>query len=252
MNRCKIFLFCLLLVFSKVFAQSSLETTKEKLQVTKEMIQQWDIEHLLDSIDQERLPKAVTGGVLGMANMSNFIITNSSDDVSSYMKVGGEIGGFIDFRVTKHFAIQGRAILTAEQNRFAISESNQRLWSFGVDIPLYFLGRFGNMEKGYLQFGAGPFTHFTFASNVSGKYTNNTAQVSVDPNEPYAKLYVLHDNHFGVSATIGYELPLGIQILLDYRVSLSDILSYYKQEGHETTEAIYPQRLSLGIGYRWK
>ncbi|MBR1809784.1 MAG: PorT family protein [Paludibacteraceae bacterium] len=233
-------------------SQSVSEAANSKLQITKEAIKQWDIEQLLDSLDQEKLPKAVTGGLIMNANISNFIITNPSYNVSSYMKVGGELGGFIDFRVTKHFAIQGRAMITAEQNQFGIGDTKQRLWSFGIDIPVYFLGRFGNMEKGYLQFGAGPFTHFTFASNIAGKYSNNLAEVFVNPDEPYAKLYVLHDNHFGITATIGYEFPLGIQINANYLVSLSDIFNYYKQEGRETTEAIYPQRISIGIAYRWK
>ena len=224
----------------------------EKLENAKTAIKNWDTEHLLDSLDQEELPKLVTGGVMMHANMSNFIITNAQKNMSSYMKLGGELGGFIDFRVIKHFAIQCRVIFTAEQNRFSIGDTRQRLWSFGADIPVYFLGRFGNMEKGYLQFGAGPFTHFTFASNIADKYSNHLANKHVEDNDPYAKLYVLHDNHFGVTATIGYEFPLGIQINFNYLLSLSDIFSYYKQEGHNTVDTIYPQRLSLGVAYRWK
>ena len=252
MKKTLLILFSLTGIISMVAAQEITNATNSKLKITKEMIREWDIETLIDSLDQENLPSAVTGGLLANVNISNFIITNSQNNISSYMKVGGEIGGFIDFRVTKHFAIQGRVILTAEQNRFSINATKQYLWSFGMDIPVYFMGRFGNMQKGYLQFGAGPFTHFTFASNIANKYSNNLATVNVGENEPYAKLYVLHDNHFGLTATIGYEFPLGIQINANYLVSLSDIFNYYKQEGHTMVEAIYPQRVSVGVGYRWK
>ncbi len=253
MKRFVIFNFTLFVAVIMLHAQQKAESPIVKPQrITAEDIRRWDTEHLLDSLDQENLPKIVSGGLLLNSNISNFIITHADKHSSSYMKVGGELGGFIDFTVTKHFAIQGRAVFTAEQNQFAVNEAKQRLWSFGVDIPVYFLGRFGNMEKGYLQFGAGPFTHFTFASNIADKYSNNLAEIVVDANDPYAKIYVLHDNHSGLSATIGYELPFGLQINANYMLSLTDILSYYKQEGHNTVEAVYPQRISLGIGYRWK
>ena len=104
------------------------------------------------------------------------------------------------------------------------------------------------MEKGYLQFGGGPYTHFTFASNVPDKYSNDLATVVVENTDA-----VLHDNHSGLCATIGYEFPIGIQINANYLVSLSDILSYRKQTVNTSpTGSMYPQRLSLGIAYRWK
>ena len=129
-----------------------------------------------------------------------------------------------------------------------------------MDIPVYFLGRFGNMEKGYIQFGGGIFTHFTFASNIRNKYKNVdesaavTSPVTPTDTHDYSKLYSLHDNHFGVAVTVGYEFPIGIQINAHYTVSLSDIAGFYKEyKGQEIADAlIYPQSVSLGIGYRWK
>lgn len=244
--------FCVALCPLSVFAQDVSSDYKQKMEEAKVAIQQWDVEHTLDTLDQEKLPRIVSGGLMMNANMSNFIITNPAGTASSYMKVGGEIGGFLDFRVTKHFAIQGRLVFTAEQNRFAIDDTRKLLWAFGVDIPVYFLGRVGNLEKGYLQFGAGPFTHFTFASNIADKYSNNLATDVIDPEDPYNQLYVLHDNHSGLSGTIGYEFPIGIQINANYMVSLTDIFSYHKQQPNNNLKAIYPQRVSLGIAYRWK
>ena len=180
--------------------------------------------------------------------------------MSSYMHIGGEFGGFMDFRITKHFSIQPQVIFTAHQNYFAATDTANHLWSFGMDIPVYFLGRFGNMEKGYIQFGGGIFTHFTFASNIAGKFKNVDESAAVTtPATPtdthdYSRLYSLHDNHFGVAVTVGYEFPIGIQINAHYKVSLSDIAGFYKEyKGQEIANAmIYPQSISLGIGYRWR
>ncbi len=237
--------------------QLSLEEAKAKLV-------EFNTERMLDSLDQEKLPKLVSGGLLAGVNTSNFIITRAHHTMSSYMRVGGELGGFLDFAVTQHFAIQPQVIFTAHQNYFAVTDSANHLWSFGVDIPIYFLGRFGNMEKGYIQFGGGIFTHFTFASNITNKFKNLDDPVAAGmpmrmkaeepPTYDYSRLYSLHNNHFGICATVGYEFPIGIQINAQYKVSLSDIAGFYSEnKGKEIANAlIYPQSVSLGIGYRWK
>ena len=238
--------------------QQSLEEAKAKLV-------EFDTERMLDSLDQEKLPRLVSGGILAGVNTSNFIITRDHHTMSTYMRVGGELGGFLDFAIIKNFAIQPQVIFTAHQNYFAVTDSANHLWSFGVDIPIYFLGRFGNMEKGYIQFGGGIFTHFTFASNIANKFKNlddatpsSAMPARMKEEEPvqydYSRLYSLHNNHFGVCATVGYEFPIGIQINAQYKVSLSDIAGFYSEnKGKEIADAlIYPQSVSLSIGYRWK
>ena len=222
----------------------------------------WDTETMLDSLDQEKLPKLVTGGVLAGWNMSDFLITRDHHTMASHRRHGAEIGGFLDFTITKHFAIQPQVLFSAHQNYFSAADddvkfANDRLWSFGMEIPVYFLGRFGNMKQGYVQFGGGIFTHFTFADN-KGKYDN------VDPSIPprvteedgfdYSHLYKLHNNHFGVCAMVGYEFGFGLMFNVNYKISLSDIAGFYDEmKGQEIADAlIYPHSLSICVGYRFK
>ena len=244
-------------------AQSRDVKIQQSLEEAKAKLVEFNTEHMIDSLDQEKLPRLVSGGLHHCSKLScknNFIITRNHKPMSSYMHIGGELGGFMDFRITKHFSIQPQVIFTAHQNYFAATDTANHLWSFGMDIPVYFLGRFGNMEKGYIQFGGGIFTHFTFASNIRNKYKNVDESAAVTPpvtptdTHDYSKLYSLHDNHFGVAVTVGYEFPIGIQINAHYKVSLSDIAGFYKEyKGQEIADAlIYPQSVSLGIGYRWK
>jgi len=231
---------------------------QEKLDNVKAQFVEFDTEHLLDSLDQEELPRLVSGGLFVGANMSNFIITRNHRPMSSYMRIGGELGGFIDFRLSKHFSIQPQVILSAQENYFAATDTANHLWSFGMDIPVYFLGRFGNMQQGYIQFGGGIFTHFTLASNIANKYrsydVNPAASPSPTDGYDYSRLYTLHNNHFGVCVTVGYECTFGMQINLQYKVSLSDIAGFYSEmKGQEIANAlIYPQSISLCVGYRWK
>ena len=177
------------------------------------------------------------------------------------MGVGAELGGVLDFYVTKHFAVQPQVIFTAHQNYFSATDTTNHLWSFGAEIPIYFLGRYGSMDKGYIQFGGGLFTHFTFASNVSGKYKNIEESETVTPSaQPeaeqydYSRLYSLHNNHFGVCLLVGYECYFGMFINATYKVSFSDIAGFYKEmKGSEVANAlIYPQSVSLNIGYRFR
>ena len=216
---------------------------------------QWLSEHTLDSLDQKKIPKVVTTGIILNGNMSNFLITRRAGSklstTSSYLRAGVEVGAFMDFLVSRHFAIQGRLMFTAEQNQFGIQDSTNHLWSFGMDLPVLFLYRLGNLQRGYFNAGAGIYAHFTFASNL-GIYKNNESDVL--PSET-PKWYVsLHDNHAGLIAHLGYEFPLGLQINFNYMISLSDMFGYYKttKGTMEGDVAFYPQRLSLGLAYRWR
>lgn len=250
------FLSCLALGLSA--QQTNDSTIQSKLDNVKMQLVEFDTERLLDSLDQENLPRIVSGGLLAGANMSNFIITRNHRPMSSYMRIGAEFGGFIDFRLSKHFSIQPQVILTAQENYFAATDTTNHLWSFGMDIPVYFLGRFGNMQQGYVQFGGGLFTHFTLASNVPNKYRS----YDVDPGPgtdqtdgyDYSRLYTLHNNHFGICVTVGYECTFGLQINLQYKISLSDIAGFYSEmKGQDVADAlIFPQCISLNVGYRWK
>jgi len=264
-----ILILCAMLCAWNMAAQTKDTKLQLKLDDVKAQLEDFDTEHLIDSLDQEKLPRLVSGGLFGGGNVSNFIITRNHIPMSSYMRVGAEVGGFIDFSISKHFAVQPQVIFTAHQNYFAATDTTNRLWSFGVDIPIYFLGRFGNMERGYIQFGGGIFTHFTYLSNVQGKYhnvdnTESTTPVSTPSSAPYhapindgydySRLYNLHNNHFGVCVMVGYECPFGMMINAQYKVSLSDIAGFYNEmKGTAIADAlIYPQSISLNIGYRWK
>ena len=252
-----VFIVSMAVISLNMAGQSRDTKIQQSLDEAKAKLVEFDTEHLIDSLDQENLPRLVSGGVLTGVNISNFIITRDHNTMSSYMRIGGELGGFMDFRITKHFSIQPQVIFTAQQNYFSSTDTTNTLWSFGAEIPVYFLGRFGNMEKGYVQFGGGIFTHFTFASNIKDKFKNWDDPTTVKPKtdtHDYSELYKLHDNHFGICAMVGYEFRFGLQINASYRVSLSDIATFYKNnKGQEIANAlIYPQSVSLSLGYRWK
>lgn len=216
----------------------------------------WLSETMLDSIDQTKIPKIVTMGVIFNANLSNFIIYQTKKLNSSYMRIGMELGGTMNFLVQRHFAIEAQLVFTAEQNHFKqsdIKDNSNYLWSIGADIPVLFLYHLGSMDKGYFNVGAGIFAHFTFANNL-GVYQNVESAEEVVGDYKQPSYVSLHDNHAGLMAHVGYEFPFGMQLNLNYLVSLTDIFGYYQNTkgtaAHDA--AFYPQRVSFGLGYRWK
>ena len=56
-------------------AQSRDIKIQQSLDEAKAKLVEFDTERLLDSLDQEKLPRIVSGGLLAGANLSNFIIT---------------------------------------------------------------------------------------------------------------------------------------------------------------------------------
>lgn len=229
-----------------------MEATKEKLaevhEHAQEVLKDWDTEHLLDSLDQEQLPRAVTGGVLFGGNTTNYLIFGETSQlVKSKMQAGFDIGGFLDFRVTKHFAIQGQLLLTTERNLYSDENNGFHLWSLGFNIPVFFLGRYGNMEKGYLTFGGGPYTHNVFASNLGQV---EEPAIEAQSEQKYVSLF---QNHSGIQALVGYELPMGLLFNFTYGISLSDIATFYQSNQASLSKlSMYPQKFALMIGYRWK
>ena len=76
--RKTIFLLISLLVVMSAAAQTNTKEMQKTLDEARMRLENFDTERLLDSLDQEKLPRLVSGGLLTGANMSNFIITRNS------------------------------------------------------------------------------------------------------------------------------------------------------------------------------
>ena len=121
---------------------------------------------------------------------------------------------------------------------------------FGMNMPIYLLGRFEFGRRGAVQFGGGPFTTFVFRGMM---YVDS----SLEKTDPFRRVYsadeltgeeqmLLSDNYSGLGVTLGYEFWFGLQINLGYQCAISDILNY----PHIGSYAL-PQKGYLGIAYRF-
>ena len=66
------------------------DSTKLGIKSAVQVLTEWNTERMLDSLDQEKLPKKVTCGILAGANLNNFIITRDHQTMHSHMRIGAE------------------------------------------------------------------------------------------------------------------------------------------------------------------
>ncbi|MGN0186892.1 MAG: hypothetical protein ACI392_04000 [Paludibacteraceae bacterium] len=201
-----------------------------------------------DSTEQVR--KVVTGGFKLNATLSGMLLRDVIDGLKAAPRVSGEVGGFIDFNCTKHLVVQVNLLLGAEHLFLLNGTIKDEMWIFGMNMPIYLLGRYEFGKRGAVQFGGGPFSTFVFRGLMYG-------DSSAERTDPFRRIYssdeltgeermVLADNYSGLGITVGYEFWFGLQINVGYQCALTDILNY----PHTHSYAL-PQKGYVGVGYRF-
>lgn len=209
----------------------------------------------ISAVERDTIPgtgfPVVNGGLKLQANASNFLMKNipTMPDLHSTMNAAGEIGGFIDFNIGKHFLINFNLMIFAAQNDLHNTHATDKMWTVGLEIPMYLLGRYGSENKGYIYFGGGPFTQFAIYGQLLGSNQGrNPYKHIIQTEDIEEETYALSDNCSGLGAYLGYELPCRVQFNASYHIGLSDLLLFEHEKGTYTTT----QKVTLGIAYRFK
>lgn len=190
----------------------------------------------------------VNWGLKMQANASNIVLHNVYEDLHSTMNIGGELGAFIDFNISKHFLIQFNLLGFGEHTDLTNNDLRDRLWTIGLEIPVYALARFGNAQTGYVYFGGGPFTEFSLYGALNGDSGQmNPYKHVVGTGEDGEDEFAMSDNHSGIGLYVGYELPCGLQFNASYQNSITDILAFK----HQSAMSARPQKFTLGLGWRF-
>ena len=200
----------------------------------------------LSAQEIEKQP-VVDWGMKLQANTSNYLFKNipTMPDLSSKMKAGAEVGGFINFNITQRFYIQFGLMGTFEQCTLDFGDHTATLQSYALAIPVFALWRFGNHEHGWFSFGGGPYTEFILWGDLEGL---NPFRHVVTDNTTGQQTIVTADSHSGLAAFIGYELPCGLQVNATYHFGISDML-LFEHDSRDTYQR--PQKLTLGLGWHF-
>lgn len=198
---------------------------------------------------ESKLP-VVNWGLKTQANASNILLKGLPNEVHTEMAFGGELGGFLNFNISQKFFIQFNLMYFAEQTRVVSTTQNDPLWTLGIEIPVYAMARFGSAERGWFYLGGGPYTEFSLWATMddgNGGTFNPYKHVVGTDEETGEEQLALSDNHSGLGVLVGYELPCGLQFNASYQHSISDILAFT----HGVTMSARPQKVTLGIGWRF-
>ena len=207
--------------------------------------------------------KPVSLGVLLQANYAGEDMYIAEPGLSAYPGFGVEIGGFIDYHMTRQLAIEVQAIICLQNGSYVSTDkdlgflfwhkhpinylADMRLW--GMDIPIFLTWTIPSSGTGHFRLGAGFFTHITFNAWSPGDKDFVTPYNRVIPTTDSSSKktrYWLHDSHAGLGLQAGYEFGCGLQLNLGFKASVIDIINYESK-----TDYAHPYKVTLGVGWHF-
>jgi opacity protein-like surface antigen len=175
-------------------------------------------------------------GGLNLANLSGDIKDNSS-------KIGFNVGGFVEIKVSDKFAIQPELLYSKQGTKFeksgtGFSSESKRNLSY-INIPV--MAKYYAADKFSLEFGP----QIGFLTSAEADFTVTTLGVTVSGNEDVKDEYESID--FGVNFGAGFDFTENLSLGLRYNLGLSNIA---KTESGDDTK-IKNNVLSLSLGYKF-
>ena len=204
--------------------------------------------------------RPVSLGVLVQANFAGEDMYIAEPGLSAYPGFGAEIGGFIDYHMTKRLMIEVQAIIGLQNGSYVSTDrdlgflfwhkrpvnylADMRL--VGMDIPI-FMTYAHPVGTGSFRIGAGFFTHITFAAWCPGDKDFITPYRRViEIKESGKPRYALNDSHAGIGGHFGYEFACGLQINMSIKYSVLDIINYESK-----IDYAHPYKITLGVGWHF-
>lgn len=206
--------------------------------------------------------RVVSLGVLAQGNYAGEDMFIAESGLTAYPGFGFELGGFIDYHITKRLLIEVQVILGLQNGSYVATDKDLGflLWHkrpisyladmrlIGMDIPL-FLTYTLPCWSGNFRLGAGVFTHITFDAWSPGDrdfitpYHRIIEEAKTKNGKPR---YALSDSHAGLGFQVGYEFPSGLMINLSGKYSVIDIINYESEKSYA-----HPYKVSLGFGWHF-
>lgn len=176
----------------------------------------------------------ISYGVKAEANMSNYLLSDM-DNLSSKMKIGATLGGFVKFDIVENFAIQPELLIHYGSSEFKEKGKKARDFQYwGLEIPVYAVGQWYTANDNRFYVAAGPYIGMGLNAKLKS---------------PEVKMYkddAMKRFDFGIGAQVGYEFSNRISINASYKFGFID----QADKGWDGGK-MRPERISLGIAYRF-
>ena len=180
------------------------------------------------------------GGIKADVTFLNFQKTGAPRAVST-LTPGCTPGGFMNIWFNDWVGIRPELNLNFKQTVLGWSDNGGQFRSFGVEIPIYVMGRIKVFGTHHLFLGIGPYTEFI----CYAKWSIDNRKVDLleihTSGEP-----MIQDTQSGFGAILGYEFGARISIDISYKICCYNILQPNTSQG----VSLYPQTISLGLAYK--
>lgn len=185
-------------------------------------------------------------GVKGGLNVSSFSGDNDGMDLKS--RVGFNIGGFVEIKLSEKFAIQPEVLYSQQGTRIKVKGSfydgyNDQYYrgtlkyNLGyINVPVMF--KYYVAEK--LVVEAGPQIGFLVSANGKAKVGDVKTEVSI---KDYYKTI-----DFGVNFGAGYDFTQNISVGARYNLGLANIAKTEAGDDGKLHNGVF----SLSVGYKFK
>ena len=159
----------------------------------------------------------------------------------STLTPGMTLGGFMDIWFSDRIGIQPEVNMNFKQTVMGWSQGSGRMQSFGIEVPIYVMGRFDVFRRHHMHIGLGPYTEFSCYARwmIDGRKVD-LLEIH-EGGEP-----MIQDTQSGFGAIIGYEFGNGLAINVSYKLCCFNILQPNTSQG----VSLYPQSVSLGLTYK--
>lgn len=184
-------------------------------------------------------------GIKGEMNFSNFFLKDFNQ-LSSKMKVGPNLGGFMRIDMAENFAIQPELSFFYRNSKMEVGLKDNTLQQWGMQLPVYALGKYKS-SNGLIYGGVGPFVGLGFDAVLDN--------LDFDLYKEIAGKTAMTRWDFGLGVLLGYEFNNGIQLNVGHQFGLvnqADDLSGLKNFISPSSNAkMRTQTFNVGIGFRF-
>lgn len=184
-------------------------------------------------------------GVKGEMNLSNFLLSDF-DLLSSKMKVGPNLGGFMRVELHENFALQPELSFFYRNAKMEALSEDDTFKQWGMQLPIYALGQY-RTYNGLFYGGIGPFVGLGFDARLD--------DLDIDLYKEVAGKTPMNRWDFGLGLLLGYEFNSGFQVNAGYQFGLvnqADELTGLKNVISGSDDAkMRTQTVNIGIGYRF-
>ena len=181
----------------------------------------------------------VSGGVNINANLS-YYMHRTIPNGKSIPDLGGALGGFVNFDLSKGFSLQVELLFNYDRSSFTwFNNDKGNLSTVNEEIAVYAMYHWQFRKREYIHLGIGPYTAFGFYASLD----HNGERSNLYDRDSETDLPIFMDVYSGFSVMVGYEYH-GWQVNASYKMSYLNLL-----DENSSSAKLYPQTFSLGIAY---